>query len=146
MEIKYSVYKEDRLIIQKFYGTFSIETYTRYSQFISSIPEAKSINKVLLDFRDIDFKGLSDDPSHTLDKVTDIRKKINTDVLQRTNIKHVIWVDKPLPTAVIQMFIGKFPDLDYKSCTTLATVLQNLELPAHLIDLEKITSNLKNTY
>lgn len=146
MEIKYEIFQKEGLLIQKFYGFFSIDTYRRYSQFISKRPEAASIQKVLLDFREINFEGLPDDPYHTLDKVIEIRKKINKEILKRSNIKHVIWVNKPIPTAVIQIFMDSFPGMDYSSCTTLAMVLQNLKLHVHLNDLEKITSNLENTF
>lgn len=146
MEIKFSIFKEEGLVIQKFYGIFSIETYLRYSQFISTIPEANNVQKVLIDFRDIDFEGLSEDPSQTLDKIIDVRKKINRDVLKRTNIKHIIWVDKPLPTAIIHIFMGNFPDMDYSYCTTLVMVQQSLNLPTHLTNLEEITSNLENRF
>jgi hypothetical protein len=146
MQIKYNIYREEGLLIQKFYGNFSIDRYLHYSQFISTIPEANNIQKVLIDFRDIDFEGLSEDPSQTLDKIIDVRKKINRDVLKRTNIKHIIWVDKPLPTAIIHIFMSNFPDLDYSYCTTLEMVQKSLNLPAPLINLEEITSNLENRF
>lgn len=146
MEIKFQIFEEENLLIQKFIGAFSIDSYMRYSQTIGKFPHADSIKKVLIDFRDLDFEGLTDDPFVTLDKVTAIRKNINKNEVKRKNIKHVFWVDRPMPTAIAQIFIGNFSELDYNYCTTSESLLKNLDLPEHLTDLEKIAASLENTF
>ena len=146
MEIKYQIFESEKLLIQKFIGFFSIELYMRYSQLIMQHPASSFINQVLIDFRDINFDDIPDDFIEGVDKVKEIRRKIQENEIKREDTTVVFWVDKPIPTVIAHTFKKNFPNLIYSYCSTEENVLKFMELPEHLLDLESITRNLENTF
>jgi hypothetical protein len=58
MEIKYQLFENEGLLIQKYSGIFSIEKYVMYTRFITQHFASKSVKKILNDFRDLKFSNL----------------------------------------------------------------------------------------
>ena len=150
MEIKYQVFDSENLVVQKFIGLFSYECYTKFIQEISRYYSIKAIHKVLIDFRSLEFEkthyDVPEDFSITIERVTQFRKQINQKELKNENIKLVMWVDEPLPTLVAHLFIRNFSNKNYNHCFTADEIIEALELPEHLSNLEEIVNNLENTF
>lgn len=144
MEIKYQVFENEKLLIQKFIGFFSIELYMRYAPTILRNPAMRSIDKVLIDFREIDFSNVPDDFDEGLGRMTEMRKNIQEKEIKRNDVTIVFWVDKPIPTVIAQVFQENFSN--YKYCSTAENVLENLKITDTLFDLEKIVENLQNSF
>ena len=68
MEIKYQFFDKDNLLIQKFFGLFSLEDYLSYNVHIVRDISSKSINKVLNDFRDLIFTENDDEMPDDLEE------------------------------------------------------------------------------
>ena len=146
MEIKYQLFEEENLLAQKFTGLFSIELYMRYSGYIMQKSASKSIKKILIDFREIEFQNMLEDFDDKVEKMIEIRKKIFEKDKKRENVTIVFWVDKPLPTVIAQIFQTNFSNIDYNYCSTTENILEFLKLPEHFNNLEKIVNNLENSY
>ncbi len=144
MEIKYQLFEKENLLIQKFIGFFSIELYMRYAPTIMRNPAMRSINKVLLDFRDIDFSNVPADFDEGLGKMTEMRKNIQNKEIKRTDVAIVFWVDKPIPTVIAQIFKENFSNYNY--CSTAESVLEIFKISDPGFDLESIVENLENTF
>ena len=144
MEIKYQVFENEKLLIQKFIGFFSIELYMQYAPTILRNPAMRSIDKVLIDFREIDFSNVPSDFDEGLSRMTEMRKNIQEKEIKRNDVTIVFWVDKPIPTVIAQVFQENFPN--YKYCSTAKSVLENFKITDPLFDLEKIVENLENTF
>ena len=144
MEIKYQVFEKEKLLVQKFIGLFSIELYMQYAPAILRNPAMRSINKVLIDFRDIDFSNVPSDFDEGLSRMTEMRKNIQEKEIKRNDVTIVFWVDKPIPTVIAQVFQENFSN--YKYCSTENSVLENFKITDTLFDLEKIVENLENTF
>ncbi len=150
MEIRYQLFEKENLFIQKFIGNFSIEYYIRYNRYIMENSILKSISKVLIDFRDIDFDDLPNE-SHTdfntkLDRIAEIRKETNKNETKSKDVTILFWVDKPLPTVIAHLFIQNFPDMNYHYCSTIEKVLKIIKISERFNNLENVVSNLENTF
>jgi len=144
MEIKYQVFENENLLIQKFIGVFSIELYMRYTPTIMRNPAMRSINKVLIDFRDIDFSNVPVDFGEGLDRMTEMRKNIQEKEIKRNDVSVVFWVDKPIPTVIAQIFNSNFSN--YHHCSTANNVLENLKIEDPNFNLEILVENLENSF
>lgn len=146
MEIKYQLFTSQKLLIQKFIGVFSFEHYMRYNAHLMNTLDSNCFNKILIDFREIIFESSNKEFKDNLAKVAEIRKKIIDNQTDQVSITHVFWVDKPLPTAVAQLFKSRFPTLNYNTCSTEAHVLANFNFDKKRIDLIEMIDNLRDTF
>ncbi len=145
MEIRYQIFEKENLLVEKFAGDLSVELYLQYTGFIMQHSLRRSIKKVLIDFRDIVFEDMYQrDFDDVLDKMKEIRENARNNEIQIQNTKVVFWVDKPIPTVIAHIFKNSFPNYNYYSSEK--HVIENLEIPEHLVDLENIVENLKNTF
>jgi len=144
MEIKYQLFENENLFVQKYSGIFSIEKYQKYTRYITEFIAAKPIKKVLIDFRGLVFNNNPDEFNQNLNRVIEIRKNINDTELKNKDIALVFWVDKPMPTVIAHLFSANFPNYNY--CSIEETAIKNLMLPEHLHDLDSIIKNLENTF
>jgi hypothetical protein len=144
MEIKYQVFENDNLFIQRYTGIFSMEIYQTYTRFITKYISTKPIEKVLVDFRGLVFNDHPEKFSSNLNKVVEFRKTINETDLKNKDIFLVFWVDKPMPTVIVDLFSANFPNCNY--CSTEEIIIETLMLPKHLSDLDHITKNLESTF
>jgi hypothetical protein len=149
MEIKYQLFEEEYLLVQKFTGIFSIEYYQKFARNIFKKFESKTIKKVLIDFRDLILSELDDDLQDDFDdkinRITEIRKNINKNELKNRDVTLVIWVDKPLPTVIAHLFISNFSEMNYNYCSTTAEAIKILKTSLDF-DLANIANNLENTF
>lgn len=150
MEIKYQLFETNKLIVQKFIGVFSLKDYMRYNGHIGRSLSSNSINKVLIDFRDLllseDKDGLPDEIDEKLDEIVKIRKKINETEHKNKKVNLVILVDKPLPTAIAHMFVNNFSHANYNYCSTASKAISILEIPFNSESLYELLANLENTF
>ena len=146
MEIKYQIFENENLLIQKYRGIFTIEDYINYSRYIAEHLASKSIKKVLIDFQEIIFSDITDAFNKNLERIVNIRKHINENELKNKNVTLVIWVDKPIPTAIALLFTANFSSLNYKFCSTAENVIEILTLPENFKNIGSITNNLENTF
>lgn len=144
MEIKYQLFENENLFVQKYLGVFSVEKYQTYTRYITEHIATKSIKKVLVDFRELIFYNKPDEFSQNLQRVVEFRKKINETELGNKDITLVFWVDKPMPTIIANLFSANFSNYSY--CSTAEIAIKTLMLPEHLHNLDSIIKNLENTY
>ncbi|MBN2523881.1 MAG: hypothetical protein JXB24_11455 [Bacteroidales bacterium] len=145
MEIRYQIFEKENLLVEKFTGDLSVELYLQYAGYIMRHPLRKSISKVLIDFRDILFEDLyKRDFDEVVDKMKEIRENARNNEIQMRDTKVVFWVDKPIPTVIAHIFKNSFPNYNYYSSEK--HVIENLEIPEHLTNLENIVENLENTF
>jgi hypothetical protein len=150
MEIKYQIFENENLIMQKYSGIFSLEFYKIYTGFIIKNFSSNAIEKVLIDFRGLYFEnlpdGLPDDYHNKIEKIVEFRKSVNENELRNKNVKLVIWVDKPLPTVIAHLFIQNFPAKNYHYCSTVDNVIKILQLTEDFNNLESRINNLENEF
>ena len=144
MEIKYQLFENESLFVQKYTGTFSIEKYQSYTRYITEIIAAKPVKHVLIDFRDLIFNEIPEDFSQNMMRMIELRKRINENELKNKDVRVVFWVGKPIPTVIAQLFSANFSNCSY--CSTEEFVLNTLTLPEHLNDPERIIASLENTF
>lgn len=144
MEIKYQIFEEENLLVQKFSGVFSIETYMKYTRSIMGNPASKSINQVLIDFREVNFKDLPEDFNSGLDRMTEMRKNINKEDKKRRDVSVVFWVDTPIPTVVAHIFKQNFSNYNY--CSNEDHVHEIIKASEQFNNLDKVIRNLKSTF
>ena len=151
MEIKYQLYEEEHLLIQRYSGQFSFEKYFKFSHHIiqTYVPK-KVIKKVLLDLRDLQLGKLEDEIpvefEEDLERVIEIRKKFKENQLKNKEFKSVIWVDKPQSTVIAHLFMQRFPAGDYDYCSTAPIAIELLKLPSRFDNLEQIIEDLEHTF
>lgn len=148
MEIKYQLV--ENLFVQKYSGIFSFEKYIAFTRYIVRYFASKSIKKVLIDFREFTFSDkaqeIPEDFNDSLGKVIEFRKHINETELKNKDVILVIWVDKPIPTVIAELFTANFSNKNYHYCSTKENAIEILKLPQHLNDIESIIDNLENTF
>lgn len=145
MEIKYQLFEAENLLVQKYSGQFSMEEFVAYARFSGMNFASKPIKKVLLDFRDLHM-GNYEDFNETLDKVVKVRERVNENEFKNREVTFVIWVEKPMPTAVAHLFTANFSDKNYHYALTAESVVDILKLPKHLANIDKIVENIENTF
>ena len=150
MEIRYQLFEDECLLIQKFSGSFSFEKFKRYSQHVLAEYAGKKVEKVLLDFRDIRISDsvdeIPEEIEKDLDKVVQIRTNINRNKLKDKPAKLVIWVDNPQSTVMAHLFVNRFPAMDYEYCSTAHNVIKLLRLPPDFNEPEKLVQTLENSF
>jgi hypothetical protein len=146
MEVKYQLFENENLFVQKFIGEFSFENYREYTSYVLELYASKPIKKILNDFRKLVISDNIIVVNDSLERITEYRKKVNENELRDRDIKHLFWVDKPLPTTIAVLFTSNFSESNYKYCTLSDDVIDFLALPTHLSNIESIINNLKNTY
>ncbi len=146
MEIKYQIFEDDNLLIQKFIGVFLIERYMKYLGYLMKALHTNMINEVLIDFRDVTFDATPEDFEDTVDKIMQHRKYLNENIIKRENVTIIFWVDNPLSTAIANLFQNNFSTMDYRYCSTLDSVNNILKLPEHFKNLEDVINTLENTF
>lgn len=144
MEVRYQVFENENLFIQKFSGVFSFEEYQAYIRYITEYLATKSIEKVLVDFRELTFIIMSDEFNQNFQRIVEFRKKINETELKNKDITLVFLVNKPMPTVIAHLFSANFSNYTY--CSTEEIAINTLMLPKHLNNLGSIIENLENTF
>jgi hypothetical protein len=150
MEVFYQFIAEDGLLIQKFSGNFSVPFYMNYMRSVMSTMDPKAVKRVLNDFRDMRFSESPDivpaDFTENMNRMISVRKEIVKTELKQSDFTLVIWVDKPIPTAIAHLFVASFPEKSYHYCSSVKEVRKHLLLPERYNDLENLVEHLSNRY
>ena len=148
MEIRYQYFEEEKLLIQKFIGLFSLESYKNNSSRIHQNLKMKEIKKVLIDFRDLKINknkdDFLDDFDDRIEEIVDYRKEINKNELANKAIVLVMWVDKPFPTTIVHLFQENFSKMKYNYCSTEEKVIEILNIKPNF-NLSSKVNNLSNS-
>lgn len=144
MEIRYQLFMEENLLVQKFIGDFSIQFYKENVAKIYKNIDVEKVKKVLIDFRDVSpspvdafaIKG-------NVEKMIAFRKKIQKEKLPKHDVKRVMWVIDPVQTVVMHLFTSAFEKDKYKYCTTEAKVIDFLSINTDF-DLSNKIDQLNN--
>ena len=145
MEIKYQLFREENLLIQKFLGVFSLETHLRYHQFQMENEEFNQVQKVLIDLRDIHFELSINIFREIMNHIISVRKNAVQQKSKSNNVQIVFWVNQPLTTVIAQQVKRSNPHLNYNYCAMKENVVRILNLPPDL-NLDEMIHNLENTY
>lgn len=146
MEIKYQFFEEEKIFIQKFIGTFSIEAYGIFSRQLFIQPDLPEVSHVLIDFRDLNFNVIPSTFETDLDILTRLRKNLNKEFINKSNVRVVFWVSTPIPTVIAHNFKVRFENMDYNYCSTEANVMEIIALPESMKHINEICENLSFTY
>jgi hypothetical protein len=149
MQIKYQLFENDYLLIQKFIGVFSLEEYLGFNRYVNKEMSVYSIKKVLNDFREL--KLIENDSDRlndfniNLQKVIEVRKNIIMNEPKTRDINLVFLVDDPRPTVMAHSFVNYFSGMNYNYCSSTSKAIQLLNLPDLYYKLDRIIENLEMT-
>lgn len=145
MDIRFQIFKTEKLLIQRYSGVFSFDIYCQHMQYIMNIPGSEYIQKILIDFRDIRFEIDDVDVETVVSRVAKVRKA-NIKKSEGGGNIHVFLVDKPIPTVMADLFIENLPNYKYSYCSTIEKASTILKLSDSFEGLESIINNLENVY
>jgi hypothetical protein len=140
MKINYQTFNDNKLLVVRFEGKFSIDRYKQHVFYLKETPEWKSIEKNLVDLRSVvDFKLELED----IQTIVDIG-----DNLIKKNILSVQLVDKPILTVFTHLIQEGFSKYNLKSdyCYTLDRAIELLKLNKTTKELELIINNLEYNF
>ena len=146
VEIKYQIFEEENLLIQKFVGVFQVERYMQFVGYLMRLIHSNMINYVLIDFRDITFDIIPDDFEPIVDKLIQHRRNLLENTIKRDDVTIVFWVANPLSTAIAHLFKENFSNMNYHYCSTLDSVTNILKLPDRFKNIDGIMGKLENTF
>lgn len=147
MKISYQYFEDKKLFIQSFDGFFEIKEYIAYTRFITQKLIDVPLNIVLIDFRKMDYSQIPDDFLEGVEKMTNVRRNITEQQIKRKDIKHIFWVDSPLPTVIVKLFIQSMPDLEINHSSTPESVEEYLlRYGCPIDDIESFAKDLKETF
>lgn len=148
MEIRYQFFNDDHLLIQKFIGVFSVEDYLRHNGLITGRLMTSLVDRVLLDFRELQFSennaSMPDDFKEKMDEMVNIRRDINTRTHHNKSVDLVILVNSPLPTLIAHLFVSNFEGMKYHYCSSLSKAIEMLRIPEYSDRIESVIENLEN--
>ena len=146
MVIRYQLFDQENLLIQKIKGHFIVEKYLPYIGYIMRQIVTDDVKSVLIDFRDLQFDTIPEDFDEVMDRMIAIRKNIIEKRIKRNDVNIVFWVVNPLPTVIAHLFKINFSDKRYSFCSTAEQVVHTLNLPGHMMDIETIIMKLERTF
>jgi len=120
-----------------------VEEYGSYMSRLIANDLARQTRKVLLDFRDTEFDSELETFNANIEKMVSARKKLDMSIDDANSIIRVFWVDKPLPTVVAQFFANKFPNHPFHHCSNPEAIIDILNLPPSLQNLEHLIETLQ---
>lgn len=147
MEIKYQFFENEKLLIQKFKGSFSVSGYMQYISFFMKDRNLYKINKIINDFRDMDIEELSDRFFTIMEKMTEIRRNILKKVVKRKSPQVVFWVSNPNATVMAHLFIKNLKNSsNYQYFSSIDKIMAHLKLSSEFDNLDKVIDGLSNSF
>ncbi len=137
MTINYQIINEEKLLLLKFSGQWSIDDYKNSLEKFVQIENFEMINKVLSDFRE----ALYDFSSSQIQELAELReKKI------RKKYRHVRIVNNPVSTALAHLYHEELNARGFLDsyCSTVEHAVKLLNLNMNAKEIEKILNNLEN--
>jgi len=137
MRIEYQIFEEENLLIQKFYGEWSLEFLKSSMKIIGSLPEIDRVDKILTDMRGIHVRANSD-------IINDIRILINN--AKKRRFIHVHFTDDIHTSVLFVRFQQELTTTDrkYFYCNNLIKAIEKLNLNTTEKELEYKIQNLQN--
>lgn len=146
MEVKFQIFEKEKLLIQKFIGSFAFNSYVHYSKYLVQNFNLNPVNKVIIDFRQLQFDKDLIEVKHEVGKMANFQKNEIPEHIKNKKVKRLFWVDTPLPTVIAHMFISQFPNEESSFCSSLENALLFLNYKKNEIDLESMIDNLDHSY
>ncbi len=135
MEIKYQIIKEHQLLINKYYGVFSVSDYYHCVVKMMQLPDWAYVTKVLNDLRDVAFLF---SVLKKMDELAQIRKGTI-----RKELQTVLLVDTPETTVSAHLYAEKLSDMfNIWYCSTIEFAIEILSLEMGEKELKNIIDNL----
>lgn len=137
MEIKYQIFEDENLLIQKFSGKWSYDKVKKSIQEVISNPKWKEVKKIFTDMRPIEFKAEQKD-------IDDLRSFVMSNTTSK--FKHVQFSDKPETSVSIHRIQKevKSEGRDFFYFNKLDKAINELGLNITIEDFEKRIKDLKN--
>ena len=134
MTINYKIIKDKNLLIQQYVGVFSIKDYVSYVYKVKKHPEAKDIERILTDMREVS-------ANNTVKKM-DWLIKFRSKVIKKS-YRNAFIVENPEATATVHLYQneGSNKKLPYQYCATLSCALEFLELKEDKKEIVKILNS-----
>lgn len=134
MEIYYRILKDRNLIIQKFIGDWSNEDFEKSLKTITSDPDWKYVKRGITDLRE----GNLDQAIDNIEITANLKRKYI-----KEKLLNILLVDRPLPTAVVHLYIEQFRDkYEYEYCSTVDHVKEKLGLQRSCTEIEYLLNDL----
>jgi len=135
MLIKYQIFKEKNLLIQKYYGNWSLKHYKDFFMAFMKDPDFKYVEKVLTDFTEVDlitaYKELDDLIAFRVKHIKN--KYFNVHLINNSS-----------NTAIIHLYQQQLQNrgYEYEYCSTLEKALILLNLPFSSFEMDAMLNNL----
>jgi hypothetical protein len=139
MDIRYQIFDDDKLLVQKISGNWDIGHYEAYIDMSMDRLNLQSIQKIMTDLREINVSFLFDD----IKRLIQIRQKI---AIQ--DFVNVYIVDEPASTAMAHLYQTQLQKkgYTYHYCSTVFQALRLLALPYTENEMQKKIQNLKQSF
>ena len=139
MEIQYKIFKEDKLLVQKYNGDFSIEKYQDYIRTLTNNQSWKDIELVLTDLRNVNLSPVYNNIENLI--------TIRSNTIKKKYL-NVFLVDTPRETAILHLYqeglIKK--NYNYAYCSTIEKAIELLNSNTSEKELEEMISNLNSSF
>lgn len=138
MEIRYQTFKDNKLLVLKWIGEWSLENLREYSKELSKDPDMKLISKIMSDLRDAKLDGALKDIDFL------VRRQEENTVNKYINV-HI--VTDPSSTVVSHLYQQKLKakGFSYEYCSTVAHALELLNLNMDANEMEELLRNMKSS-
>lgn len=134
MKVNYRIFKEKSLMVQKYYGDWSNHDFEAAIIKFTNDPDWKHVEKIITDLRDAG----PENAMVNIDTIVDIRNKYI-----KKEFLNVLLVDKPLPTALVHLFIKELEQKsNYTYCSSIDHVKEKLDLKESIEEIEFFLNNI----
>lgn len=135
MLIKYQIFKEKNLLIQKYFGEWSLQQYKDCFMAFMKDPDFKYVEKVLTDFTEIDLI--------TAYKELDALVAFRVEHI-KTRYFNVHLINNSTNTAIVHLYQKQLQDqgYEYEYCSTIEKALILLNLPFSSFEIDAMLNNL----
>lgn len=139
MLIRYQIFANENLLVQKFAGKWDIDHYEAYVNMSLEKLDLKSVKKIMTDLREIDVSFLVKD----IKRLIQIRKKIAI-----KDFLNIYIVDDPASTVMAHLYQDALQEEGYRYqyCSTVFQAVRLLALSYTGFQAEEILKNLKHKF
>ncbi|MCB2195759.1 MAG: hypothetical protein KQH79_07855 [Bacteroidetes bacterium] len=137
MKIEYQIIKDEKLLLLKFSGNWSLNDYKHSIDEFKLKGNFNSVHKVLSDFREV----ISDLTTEQIKELAEIREKS----IQK-KYDHVRIVTNPFATALAHLYKEELHTRGFTDnyCSTVEGAVKQLNLKLNVLEVENLLNNLEN--
>ncbi len=139
MKIKYKFFQEEKLLVYRVLGKFSINEWEKYYHKLLQRKEWESVENVLVDFRET---------VNLLEVINDIpeMKKFRTEIVKK-KYQTVLLADNPDTTVFTHLYVNELlQDYPCTYCSTIEYALKVFEIDMILPDFEAMICSLDELF